>query len=63
MPSGMYNLDKIKKWDKSKNWCPYYLMHKAINHATVLVFNYQYMLDPKVAKMVSKELKSKCTQH
>ena len=33
-------------------------MRKAINHASVLVFNYQYMLDPKVAKMVSKELES-----
>ncbi len=33
---GMYNLDKIKKWDKSKNWCPYYLIHRAVNHQVVL---------------------------
>lgn len=26
--------------------------------ANILVFNYQYMLDPKVAKMVSKELEA-----
>jgi DNA excision repair protein ERCC-2 len=58
MPSGVYDLDEIKKWGKSKNWCPYYLTRRAINHASVLVFNYQYMLDPKVAKMVSKELES-----
>ena len=57
MPSGVYDLDEIKKWGKSKNWCPYYLTRRAINHASVLVFNYQYMLDPKVAKMVSKELR------
>lgn len=31
---------------------------QAINHANILVFNYQYMLDPKVAKMVSKELEA-----
>jgi len=36
----------------------YFLTRQAINHANILVFNYQYMLDPKVAKMVSKELES-----
>ena len=41
-------------WDIAQ----YYLTRQAINHANILVFNYQYMLDPKVAKMVSKELES-----
>jgi len=36
----------------------YYLTRQAINHANILVFNYQYMLDPKVSKMVSKELEA-----
>ena len=58
MPSGIYDLEALRKWGKGKNWCPYYLTRQAINHASVLVFNYQYMLDPKVAKMVSKELES-----
>ena len=58
MPSGVYDLEELKKWGKIKNWCPYFLTRQAINHASVLVFNYQYMLDPKVAKMVSKELEA-----
>lgn len=58
MPSGVYDLEQLQKWGKAKGWCPYYLTRKAINHANILVFNYQYMLDPKVAKMVSKELES-----
>ncbi|KAL9180696.1 hypothetical protein ACHAXT_011149 [Thalassiosira profunda] len=58
MPSGVYDLEELKKWGEGKGWCPYYLTRQAINHASVLVFNYQYMLDPKVAKMVSKELES-----
>ena len=58
MPSGVYDLDELKKWGKSRQWCPYYLTRQAINHANILVFNYQYMLDPKVAKMVSKELEA-----
>ena len=56
MPSGVFDLDALRKWGKERGWCPYYLTRRAINHANVLVFNYQYMLDPKVAKMVSKEL-------
>mmetsp|Transcript_28074 Transcript_28074/g.32740 ORF Transcript_28074/g.32740 Transcript_28074/m.32740 type:complete len:867 (-) Transcript_28074:389-2989(-) len=58
LPSGIYDLEELKKWGKGKGWCPYYLTRQAINHANILVFNYQYMLDPKVAKMVSKELES-----
>mmetsp|Transcript_24729 Transcript_24729/g.40945 ORF Transcript_24729/g.40945 Transcript_24729/m.40945 type:complete len:836 (-) Transcript_24729:1236-3743(-) len=58
MPSGIYDLEELKKWGKGRGWCPYYLTRQAINHANVLVYNYQYMLDPKVAKMVSSELES-----
>ena len=58
MPSGVYDLEELKKWGKQRGWCPYYLTRQAINHANILVFNYQYMLDPKVAKMVSKELEA-----
>jgi DNA excision repair protein ERCC-2 len=58
MPSGVYDLEELQKWGKSRGWCPYFLTRRAINHANILVFNYQYMLDPKVAKMVSKELEA-----
>lgn len=58
LPSGIYDLEELKEWGKGKGWCPYYLTRQAINHANILVFNYQYMLDPKVAKMVSKELET-----
>ena len=58
MPSGVYDLEELRKWGKSRGWCPYFLTRQAINHANILVYNYQYMLDPKVAKMVSRELES-----
>ena len=35
IPQGLYNLDEIKKWGKSRNWCPYYLIHRAINRQVV----------------------------
>lgn len=58
LPSGVYDLEELQQWGRQRSWCPYYLTRQAINHANILVFNYQYMLDPKVAKMVSKELES-----
>ena len=58
LPSGIFDLNELQKWGKEKGWCPYFLTRRAINHANILVFNYQYMLDPKVAKMVSAELEA-----
>lgn len=58
LPSGIYDLEELQNWAGARGWCPYFLTRKAINHANILVFNYQYMLDPKVAKMVSQELES-----
>ena len=35
MPSGVYDLDKIKKWRKLRN-CPYYVrIRRVINHQVV----------------------------
>jgi len=36
IPLGLYNLDKIKKWGKSRNWCTNYLILRAINHQVVV---------------------------
>lgn len=44
IPSGIYDLEELKEWGKGKGWCPYYLTRQAINHANILVFNYQYMV-------------------
>jgi DNA excision repair protein ERCC-2 len=29
-----------------------------INHATILVYNYQYMLDPKISSLISRDLQA-----
>ena len=29
------SVEEIKKWGKSRNWCPYYLIHRAINRQVV----------------------------
>lgn len=51
-----YDLEELKRWGAARNWCPHDLTRQVVQHASVLVVNYQYMLYPKVAKMVAKEL-------
>jgi DNA excision repair protein ERCC-2 len=58
IPSGIYALDDLKELGRQKKWCPYFLTRHLINHASILVYNYQYMLDPKVANIVSRELEA-----
>ena len=40
MPSGVYDLDRIKKLGKPRNWCPYYLICRAINRQVVVVVDH-----------------------
>lgn len=56
---GIYSIEDLKELGKEKGWCPYFLTRHVINYANVVVYNYQYMLDPKVAGMVTRELEDK----
>lgn len=53
---GVYNLDDLRTVGSKKGWCPYFLARHAIYHANVVVYSYHYLLDPKIADLVSKEL-------
>ncbi|XP_074427412.1 general transcription and DNA repair factor IIH helicase subunit XPD isoform X2 [Larus michahellis] len=59
IPYGVYNLDDLKAHGRQKGWCPYFLTRYSILHANVVVYSYHYLLDPKIADLVSKELARK----
>jgi hypothetical protein len=48
------NLDDLKEIGRKRNWCPYFLARYTIQHANVIVYSYHYLLDPKIAEIVSK---------
>jgi DNA excision repair protein ERCC-2 len=52
LPPGVYTLADLRQHGRKKGWCPYYLARHMIAYANVVVYNYQYMLDPKVSQMV-----------
>lgn len=53
---GVFTLDDFKYFAKEKHFCPYYFARKLIPAANVIIYSYHYLLDPKVAEFVSKEL-------
>ncbi|KAJ3071405.1 DNA-dependent ATPase of the nucleotide excision repair factor 4 complex [Podochytrium sp. JEL0797] len=60
MPNGVYTLDDLKTYGQTKKQCPYFLSRKMLASANVVIYSYHYLLDPKVASMVSKELSKDC---
>ncbi|KAF2350788.1 DNA helicase (DNA repair) Rad3 type [Trinorchestia longiramus] len=57
IPAGCYNIDDLKEFGKAKKWCPYFLARHVVNSAQIVVYSYHYLLDPKIAEIVSKEMK------
>ncbi|KAG1684720.1 General transcription and DNA repair factor IIH helicase subunit XPD [Nymphon striatum] len=48
--------DDMKKYAKNNGWCPYFLARSSLLHSNIIVYSYHYLLDPKIAEVVSKEL-------
>lgn len=60
LPNGVYNLDDLKEYGRTKGWCPYFVARQAVNRAKIVVYSYHYLLDPKIAELVSKSFSKKC---
>lgn len=48
----------MQELGRARGWCPYYLARRLINLADVVVYSYQYILDPRIHEHVSKEFRS-----
>lgn len=51
--AGVYTLADLRHFGRKAGWCPYFLARHMMSFANVVVYNYQYMIDPKVSQMVS----------
>lgn len=56
LPNGVYNLDDLKEVGYRQGWCPYFMARFAIARANIVVYSYHYLLDPKIAELISKDL-------
>ncbi|KAG2438141.1 hypothetical protein HXX76_005750 [Chlamydomonas incerta] len=60
LPPGVYTLADLRAFGRKQRWCPYFLARHMMAFANVVVYSYQYMIDPKVSQMVSRELEKEC---
>ena len=49
LKSGVYTVDDLKAIGLEEGWCPYFYSKAMLAEANVVVFSYQYLLDPGVA--------------
>uniref|UniRef100_A0A914Y5D2 General transcription and DNA repair factor IIH helicase subunit XPD n=1 Tax=Panagrolaimus superbus TaxID=310955 RepID=A0A914Y5D2_9BILA len=56
IPNGIFNLSDLRAFGQKKKVCPYFLSRSAVNKAHIVVYSYHYLLDPKIAEIVSKDL-------
>ncbi|KAK9146708.1 hypothetical protein Sjap_006611 [Stephania japonica] len=56
LPAGVYTLQDLRAFGRERGWCPYFLARRMVQVANVVVYNYQYLLDPKVAGVISREM-------
>ncbi|CAD6197577.1 unnamed protein product [Caenorhabditis auriculariae] len=55
VPDGVWNLNDLKNMGRERKICPYFVTRQAINNAHIVVYSYHYILDPKIAELVSKD--------
>jgi DNA excision repair protein ERCC-2 len=60
MPPGVYTLADLRALGRDRGICPYFLARQMVKYANVVVYSYQYLIDPKVASIVSREMQKEC---
>lgn len=56
--TGIYNFDELKKIGRDNKVCPYFLVRRLLPIADVIVFSYQYVLNPSISDVVSSQISS-----
>lgn len=56
IPPGVYSFDSLIKFCQNEGTCPYFTVRRMIPFCNIVIYSYHYLLDPKIADRVSKEL-------
>ena len=60
VPNGVFTFDGILKYGEQHKQCPYFTARRMMPFCNVIIYSYHYLLDPKIAERVSKELSKDC---
>lgn len=56
IPPGVWTLEEVKDYGRDKGVCPYFAVRRMMPFCDIIIYSFHYLLDPKVAEMVSKEM-------
>lgn len=56
VPLGVYSFDALIRYCKEMGTCPYFTVRRMIPFCNIIIYSYHYLLDPKIADRVSREL-------
>ncbi|KAK5092144.1 TFIIH/NER complex ATP-dependent 5'-3' DNA helicase subunit [Exophiala xenobiotica] len=60
VPPGVFTLDNLLQYGEAHKQCPYFSARRMMPWCNVIIYSYHYLLDPKIADRVSKELSKDC---
>lgn len=60
IPNGIWTLDGLMRYGEENKLCPYFTSRRMMQFCNVIIYSYHYLLDPKIAERVSKELSQDC---
>ncbi|EKG21185.1 Xeroderma pigmentosum group D protein [Macrophomina phaseolina MS6] len=60
IPPGVFTFDDILRYGEDHKQCPYFTARRMMPFCNVIIYSYHYLLDPKIAERVSKELSKDC---
>ncbi|VVT50461.1 uncharacterized protein SAPINGB_P002771 [Magnusiomyces paraingens] len=56
IPAGVYTFEDLINYCESIKTCPYFTVRRMMPYCNIIIYSYHYLLDPKIADRVSKEL-------
>lgn len=60
IPQGVYTFEDILNYGEQHKQCPYFTVRRMMAFCNIIIYSYHYLLDPKIADRVSKELAKDC---
>ncbi|KAF8238674.1 DNA repair helicase [Tricholoma matsutake] len=56
IPSGIWTLADVLQYGRDNGVCPYFTVRRMMPFVDIIIYSFHYLLDPKVAEQVSKEM-------
>ncbi|KAJ5833902.1 hypothetical protein N7474_002213 [Penicillium riverlandense] len=60
VPPGVFTLDGLIRYGEEHKQCPYFSARRMMPWCNIIIYSYHYLLDPKIAERVSRELSKDC---